>query len=295
MLRRLLREPVLHFVLLGGVLFALYGLTRGGGEPTGRIVVRGEDVARLAATWRMQWGRPPTQAELDGLIDAHVRDEILYREALALGLDRNDTIVRRRMVQKMEFLGEDLAATREPSDAELERFLAQHADRYREPATIDFSHVFFSRDRRGERAVADARAALPDLRGSNGDAAAARGAGDPFLLRNDYSARSRQDVRELFGAEFAGAVFALEPGEWQGPVESAYGFHLVRVGARTEPRLPALSEIRARVAGDWRAEHREAAKRAFYDQLRRRYDVVVEGDARGVAGSVESGIKGSGR
>jgi peptidyl-prolyl cis-trans isomerase C len=286
MMRRVLREPLVQFVLAGALLFTAYGLAGWGGtEADKRIVVRAADIEGLAATWRQQWGRAPTREELKRLIEAHVRDEILYREALALGLDRNDTIVRRRLMQKMEFIGEGVVADDAPPAAELERFFRAEAERYREPAKVSFSHVYFSRDRRGERAEPDARAALRALRSPAGDTVDGVGLGDPFLLRSDYAERSQRDVGEIFGAPFAGAVFQLEPGAWQGPIESAYGVHLVRVRKRSESRLPALEAIRPRVLADWRERRRKEANGDFYAQLRARYDVELDDDA--LAGAAE--------
>ena len=191
-------------------------------------------------------------------MQSYVREQVLYREALELGLDRNDTIVRRRMLQKMEFLGEAVAADDEPPASELERFFLAAAERYRVPAKATFTHVYFSRDRRGDRAVEDARAALPALRSpANADDPAHLG--DPFLLGTVHGAQTRQSLDALFGASFTRAVFESEVGKWQGPVESAYGFHLVRVTERTEPRLPPLAEVRAQVLADWRDARRKDA------------------------------------
>jgi hypothetical protein len=282
-IRSLAREPLAQFVLAGALLFAAYGIAGSEQEPRSRIVVGPAEIDRLAAEWRRQWGRAPTRAELDALVQSHVREQILYREALELGLDRNDTIVRRRMLQKMEFLGEAAAADEEPPAGELERFFHAAAERYRLPARVSFTHAYFSRERRGAAAESDARAALAAAGRSAG---AAADQGDPFLHGFEHRERTRQAVEGLFGASFARAVFALEAGEWQGPIESAYGFHLVRVEERSEARLPPLGEMRPKVLADWREARRKEAAGDLYARLRDRYEVEV--DARALAGASRS-------
>jgi hypothetical protein len=276
MIRRLVGEPLAHFVLAGALLFTAYGFAGSDRPANDRIVVGSADIESLAGEWRRQWGRAPTRDELDKLVQSYVREQVLYREALELGLDRNDTIVRRRMLQKMEFLGEAAAADDEPAAAELERFFLAGAERYRIPAQASFTHVYFSRDRRGERATEDARAALSALRSpANGNDSASH-LGDPFLLGAEHGAETRQSLEAAFGVSFARTVFEGELGAWQGPVESAYGFHLVRVVERTEARLPALDEVRAQVLADWRQARRRDARGDLYSRLRGRYEVEVD-------------------
>jgi hypothetical protein len=279
MIWRVVREPLAHFVLAGALLFTAYGFA-GSERPAGsKIVVGPADIESLVGEWRQQWGRAPTRDELDKLVQSHVREQVLYREALELGLDRNDTIVRRRMLQKMEFLGAAVAADDEPPLAELERFFLAGADRYRVPAKASFTHVYFSRDRRGPRAADDARSALPALRSPANDDGETVPLGDPFLLGTDHGAQTRQSLEALFGASFARAVFESEVNIWQGPIESAYGFHLVRVKERTEDRLPPVAEVRAQVLADWRQVRRQGANLDLYSKLRRRYQVEVDQSA----------------
>ena len=263
------RNPLLQFTAIGAVLFFAYGFihdTRTG--DANRIEVTAADIERIRELWAMQWRRPPTEAELQGLVDAHIREEVLYREALAMGLDKGDTVIRRRLAQRVEFLAEDLATRVEPTREELQRHFEAHLDRYMLPARASFSHIYFSIDRRGDQAESDARAALahPD---------AARG--DPFMLQSDFPSRTQQEVGALFGNEFATALFALEPGDWRGPVASSYGMHLVRVRERSEGRKPELSEVRDRVRNDLLDQRRREADEALVDALEARYEIVVEG------------------
>ena len=268
-----LREPLLHFAILGAILFWLSGARGGLGGPDRRIALGAGDVAQLVAGFERTWQRPPTQQELDGLLEDRVREEIYYREALALGLDRDDTIVRRRMRQKLEFLSEDLAAV-EPGEAELEAWLAANRAAFREEPRLSFRQVYLSRDRRGEALRADAERLLAKLRAA-GDAAEPAEAGDPLLLPGESAELSRSEVARLFGGGFAARVFELAPGRWEGPVESAYGLHLVLVRARREGRDPALAEVRDAVAREWLADRRQQAREDLYRELRSRYQVEI--------------------
>ncbi len=273
-MKALLKSPLVHFVAIGAILFAMYGLLRGpGGDDTRRIEVSEQRIARLREMWLAQWKRPPTQQELDGLIDSFIREEVLYREALAMGLDRDDTVVRRRLAQKIEFLADDLATRSEPLPEELERFLEENLERYQLPGRVSFSHIYFSVDRRGEAGESDALDALQKIRaGASPDEY-----GDPFMLQRDYPSRSEREVAELFGSEFAEALLALSPGNWQGPVRSSYGVHLVLVRERTESRTPELADVSNRVKNDLLSERRRAANEALVESLKERYQIVVEG------------------
>lgn len=275
---RWFREPLLHFLILGAGLFWLAGAL---GDPAdgraGRIVLSAGDVEQLGASFELTWQRPPSEAELAGLLEDRVREEIFYREALALGLDRDDTIVRRRMRQKMEFLSEDLAAA-EPSEAELEGWLASHREVFRIEPRATFRQVYLSRDRRGDGVRADATRLLDELRAADAGPAAPA-PGDPLPLPAEGEDLSASEVSRLFGAAFSARLFELAPGRWEGPVESAYGLHLVFVRERVEARDPALAEVRDAVAREWLAERRRQAREAFYRDLRSRYEVQIAAPA----------------
>ena len=273
-LQRILREPLLHFLVLGAGLFVLYGVVGElADERSDRIVVTEAKIGNLAELFERTWRRPPTPAELDGLIEDHLKEEIFYREALALGLDRDDTVIRRQLRLKMQFISEDVTQLAEPAEAELRTFLAGHAERFRAPWQVSFAQVYLSPDRRGQDAWTDAERMLRALNTGRSDPAEA---GDPFLLEQDYRGLAAQDVERLFGQAFAARVAELPVGRWAGPVESGYGLHLVFVHERTPARLPDLDEIRDAVTREWRAARREEANRAFYEALRARYEVTVE-------------------
>ena len=260
----------MFFLLLGVGVFALDHWLEGGAEESRVIEVTGDQVERLRARSAAQWGRPPTGPELQALTAGAVDEEILYREAQRLGLDREDAIVRRRLAQKLTFVLEDDGDRAAPSADEVERYYARHAERYRRPPRTTFDHVFLSADRRTDPAD-DAAALLGDI-GAGGSGGWKR-LGDPFMLARTYADRTDREIAGLFGTGFAEAVSALPPGDWKGPIESTYGMHLVRVRDRTPSRAPRLDELRDRVVADLRDERRREQGRAAYRALRDDYEV----------------------
>jgi hypothetical protein len=271
--RRLLREPLVHFVLLGAALFAVWALLAGPPGPrSDRIVVTESQVAHLAELFRRTWGRDPTREELGGLIDDHVREEIFYREALAMGLDRDDTIVRRRLRQKLEFVVRDVAATQEPTEDELRGLLREYPERFRREPEVSFEHVFVNAERRGATARHDAEALLAALRAGDLEPGAA---GDAFALPARVESARRDEIARDFGASFVSALADLPMGSWEGPIDSVFGLHLVRIAARDPGGVPPFEEIRDRITEDWRSERRERANEALFARLRERYSVEV--------------------
>lgn len=263
-------DPLVLFLVLGAGVFALDLWPARGGSEDHVIEVTADEVERLRARWTAQWGRPPTGPELESLIGETVDEEILYREARRLGLDREDAIVRRRLAQKLTFILEDASGAAAPSADEVEAYFVRHAERYRRPPRTTFDHVFLSADRRTDPA-ADATALLRRIGAPGGDDW--RRLGDPFMLSRTYAGRTNAEIAGMFGAGFAEAVSALPTGGWSGPVESTYGMHLVRVHDRTPPRRPSLDELRDRVVADLREERRRERGRAAYRALRDDYDV----------------------
>ena len=263
------RSPLLVFLVLGvGLLAVERWLADGNSEERG-VTVTGEQVDALRARWDAQWGRLPTDRELQGLLDEAGREEILYREAWRLGLDRGDPIVRRRLAEKMTFMLQDNAQLPAPGAREVEAYFAAHAERYREPQRTTFRHVYLNRDRRADP-QGDAADLLRVVReGADGW----RRAGDPFSLLREYTDRTDREIAELFGADFAAALDGLPAGEWHGPLDSALGTHLVQVLNRRTPRRPALDDVRERVVPDLVAAQRRDQNRAALRALRERYDV----------------------
>ena len=279
--QRMVREPLVHFLVLGASLFLLQALINPGSvsRRTTRIVIGPDELAWIATTWLQQYRQPPTQTQLHALVDDYVREEVLYREALAMGLDRDDIIIKRRMVQKMSFLSEDIATEHPPTHQELERYFAAHRERYRLPPRLTFTHVYFSTDRRGAATRADAERVLATLGGAKAPARAPE-RGDRFMLQYDFAERSPDEIAQLFGGMFAESLFArAQVTEWQGPVTSSFGLHLVRVIGRTPGRLPVFDEVAALVSQDYDLERRDDANGQRYASLRRRYTVTVDSAA----------------
>jgi len=275
-MRKLIREPLFHFLLLGAVVFFIAERSGSIGVPSGKkIVVTQSQIESIVVGFSRTWMRPPTQEELQGLVNDYVRDEVLYREARTMGLDQDDVIVRRRMRQKFEFLVEDMAArTGPPSDQELEAYLRQHADKYSEEPSFGFEQIFFSREKRGAFAEAEATAMLARLRG--------RGAidieklGDAFLLPSQFKKTSAGETARLFGEKFTNELTKVQLGTWAGPIESSYGLHLVRVNARIPEVAPPLANVRGSVLRDLLSDRRKQELDTQYEKLRARYTVVVE-------------------
>lgn len=276
---RWLREPLVHFVLLGSVVFAVHQWVA---PPrlTNRIVVSDAILRGLRQEHLRQNGALPTPEEEAALIQRFVDNEILYREAIAEGLDRGDLIVRRRLVQKMEFVLEGEEPIPEPTDAALQAYLEAHAERYAVAARVALTQVFVSTDQHG----ADTERTAAALRQQLEAGADPSTLGDPFLRGREFSPRTERDLAGIFGAAFAAQVMTLPAGGWSAPLRSSYGLHLVRVTERAAGRQPSLNEVRTEVLRDWQEERRGAADAAALARLRQRYEVRVEGADGGASG-----------
>lgn len=277
-----LREPWVHFLILGFVLFALSTVLsdRGADDASQRIDVTAAEVEWLTRNWEARWQRPPTEAELRGLVNDYIRQEVLYREALTMGLDRDDEVIRRRMVQKIEFLTEDLAAQAQPTEAALQSYYQENLDKYRLPDRRSFAHIYFNVDRRGDAAAVEA-AEQTRARLIASPSVSMRYAelGDRFMLQHDYAAQSEAEVARQFGQRFAAALFEVEPMEWQGPITSGYGLHLVRVTEVWEGSLPELDMVRSDVLRDYSTELRDQVREAMFSSLATQYEITIDEEA----------------
>jgi len=275
MLRALLKEPLVHFLVLGLIIFAVYhALNRSNEQEPDKIVVTQARIEQLAGLFAKTWQRPPTAAELKGLIDDYVKEEILYREALALGLDNDDTVIRRRLRQKMEFLSDTVIGALNPTDDELETYLKYNMSKFELDPQIAFEQVFLNPERRGDQIEEDAASILEALN-SNASADAAK-LGDATLLPLELDLTSATRISQTFGPQFAKAIDQLTPGAWGGPIKSTFGTHLVRVNKREPGRVPALSEARAAVKREWATEQRKKLEDKRFAELLKRYDVSIE-------------------
>lgn len=276
MLKKWLREPLLHFLLIGAALFLLYGLKDEGFNEHGkRIVLSKTDISRLALHWEKTRQLPPTKLELMGLIEQQVREQVMYREALAMGLDKDDSIIRRRLAQKIEFISADLAATVEPSENDLENYLTAHTELFEIPERISFVHLYFNADGRGEQIEQDIQHLLVTLTQNGSDMNIGK-MGNPFMLGQEHTQLTEYDVAQIFGKGFASKLFTLASGQWQGPIQSGYGLHIVRINSKTPARLPELKTVREKVRNEWMNQQRRTADEAFYQSLRKRYEIVIE-------------------
>ncbi len=291
-----LREPWVHFLILGFALFALSAVLsdRGADDASQRIDVTSAEIEWLTRNWEARWQRPPTETELRGLVDDYIRQEVLYREALTMGLDRDDEIIRRRMVQKIEFLTEDLAAQAQPTEVQLRSYYQENLDKYRLPERRSFSHIYFNVDRRGDAAAVEAaEGTRAQLLASPASASYAE-LGDRFMLPHDYSAQSEAEVARQFGQRFAAALFGVEPMEWQGPIASGYGLHLVRVAEVWEGSVPELAMVRSDVLRDYATELRDQLREAMFSSLATQYEITIDDDAI-LAGSIAVDSMGGSR
>lgn len=230
---------------------------------------------QIQQVWVAKWKRPPTSAEMQGLVEEKVREEVLYREALLMGLDEGDSIVKRRLAQKVEFLTEDVAALRDPTPGELEAWFASHAGRFAIPGRTTFRHLYFSPDQRAGRAESDARAALAQLMKSRAGGTVT-GVGDRFPDHDYYAEKTSEQLAGVFGIGFSKALAGMRPGAWHGPIQSGLGWHLVWIDSASANREPSFAEAdQAEVRTAWMDEQRRAAKRQMYQSLRSKYEVVV--------------------
>ena len=275
-LSTILREPLIHFFVLGAGIFLLFGLIGGSEEDqTDTIIVKAGQIDRMVEGWKKTRMRAPTVDELKGLIEDQIREEIYYREALAMGLDRDDMIIRRRLRQKMEFLSHDLTAQVDPTEAELEAYLQENTIMFLIEPWITFRHIYLNLDKRGNDTHDDALRLLARLRSGDNKIDAAT-LGDPFPLPRDYESVPESDVRNLFGRDFTAQLLTQELNVWHGPVPSGYGLHLVLIRERTKPRIPELDEVRDAVSREWVETRRRETNEEIFKQLRERYTVVVE-------------------
>ena len=277
-LGRLIRDPLLHFGLIGIALFGFYRVLdpSADGPEEDQIVLTQDDLRQMTVAWMAQGRQAPAPEQVASLVEAKVREEILYREALGLGLDRDDTIVKRRLAQKMDFLAEDAAALREPTRLELEAWFREHSGSFASTPRVSFTHVYFSADRHGEEARDVASKTLETIPAGSRQSAARLG--DPFMFQDFYGDRSPTQLAGVFGPAFVKALFEVRPGTWQGPIASGYGWHLVFVDAMTPSRVPAFEEVEAEVRAEWTAEQRARSKQTAFETMRARYTVVLPDD-----------------
>jgi hypothetical protein len=275
---KLLREPLVQFFFIGIFIYLLYAVFA---EPVVEetdktIVVSTGELEWMNASWQKRWNRPPTAEELNGLVQQYIKETVLYREALTMGLNQHDTVIRRRLAQKMEFLARDLVALTQPSEEELLAYFNEHIRFYQEPVRYTFTQVFIDPDKHGD----DTPATVDEIKATliaKGDAIEDAGElGDDLMLQNDYQENDKADIRRLFGSGFADSLVELSAGQWHGPVLSGYGVHLVYVHSIIEPPAAVFAELRERVTLDWETARGIELNEQFYNSLRDRYTIIIE-------------------
>jgi hypothetical protein len=267
-----------NFFFIGVCIYSayvLYGTPNEDLEDRTVIVDAGR-IGTFISAWESRWNRPPTERELNQLIDQYIREDILYREALGLGLDKDDPITRRRMAQKMEFLTKDIASYKEPEEGELQRYFEENKDEYSDPDLITFTHVFLDPDVRGDATLEDAALLLTELKITGPPDPSEPRMGDRFMLQNYYPQKTELDIRKQFGSGFSAAVMKLEPEQWHGPVLSGYGTHLVYVHALERAPEPVFEKVKEYVAQDWLVDQQEKFNEEFFQSLKNRYEIVIE-------------------
>lgn len=277
---KFLREPLVQFLFLGGLIYLAYGLfspqTEEGNSRT--IVVNVSKVQWMQDSWKKRWNRLPTQKELDGLIQQYIKETVLYNEAITMGLDKGDGIIRRRLAQKVEFLAKDLVIYTPPTEEDLKKYYEEHQDKYKPDATYTFTQIYFDPDKRGESTLDDANKIKEKLVAQGSMMQKVEGLGDDYMTANYFEANTPMEIRKNFGSGFAQSLIELKAGVWHGPVLSGFGTHLVFVNEIVSPPVPPLEEIKARVLEEWISDKREELNDEFYEALKGYYTIVVEDD-----------------
>lgn len=277
---RLLREPFFHFTLIGATIFAV-ALWRGDdAEQAGenQIVLTNSDLDQLVIGWQAQGLPAPNAEQIQRLLDSKIREEILYREALIMGLDQDDTIVKRRMAQKMNFLAEDLTTLQDPTEADLQAWFDSHQQDFAFPPRVDFRHLYFSSDRHRDKTREAAASTLVTAQGLAADSSEAAALGEPFMFKDSYASRTPEQLAKEFGGKFAKAIFELTPGTWTGPIESGYGWHLIFIESITPSRIPAFDEVKSEVRTQWETQQRAEFKEEAFRVMREKYQVILPDD-----------------
>jgi len=277
-LTRLLSEPLLQFLIIGACIYGAYALFGVAEEDFRDTTIRVDSnrINAMISQWEKRWNRLPTRTEIDGLIQAYIREDVLYRQAVAMGLNEDDPITRRRMAQKLQFLTSDLSMMQQPLEGELEKYFNEKAVSYRGEDMISFTQVFIDPDKREDATLSDAAEILAQLKAAGEPDADTIQAGDRLILQNNFSSATELEIRRQLGSGFADVVMTLEPGQWHGPVLSGYGVHLVYVYEFVKAPPAVFENVQARVLEDWHDEKREQFNADFLESLKSRYQIVID-------------------
>lgn len=275
---RLFTEPLIQFLIIGACIYGAYALF-GAPEEDFRDTRVHVDSARIngfISEWESRWNRPPTREEIDGLIQSYIKEDVLYRQAVAMGLNEDDPITRRRMAQKLEFLTSDLAMMVQPAEGELEQYFSDNSEAYRAPDRMTFSQLFFDPDSRGNKTLEDAEEMLVRLQAAGVPTEESMQVGDGLMLQRDFVSVTLTEAARQMGSGFAESVAQLEPGSWHGPVLSGYGVHLVYLYSYEKAPPAVFEDVQAAVLENWQQEQREQFNADFLENLKTRYEIVID-------------------
>lgn len=272
---RWLKEPLIHFLLLGALIFVVYDQMAGDGRAADEIFISKGQQENLLNTFSRTWQRPPTPQEFQGLLKDYIRQEIAYRESKEMGLEQDDIVIRRRLRQKLELLAEDIASLVAPSDEELQSYLDTHIEEFMVEPRLTLRQVYFSRDRRGADAEQDAQQLLQRIT-TDGPEGQFDQLGDPLPLPPELNDLREGEIARLFGTVFTDGLKGIETGRWSGPVESGFGIHLVFIEERVEGRAPELNEVRDAVQREWLSKRRLESVDGLYERLAENYTIEIE-------------------
>jgi len=277
-LTRLFTEPLIQFLIIGAAIYGAYAMFATPEEDFRDTLVHVDSnrINGFISEWEARWNRPPTREEIDGLIQSYIKEDVLYRQAVSMGLNEDDPITRRRMAQKLEFLTSDLAMMIQPAEGELERYFSDNSEAYRAPDRMTFSQVFFDPDSRGNSTLEDAAEALLELQAAGVPTEESMQVGDGFMLQSDFVSVTATEAARQMGSGFVEAVVQLEPGSWHGPVLSGYGVHLVYVYSYKKSPPAVFEEVQAAVLENWQLEQREQFNADFLRNLKERYEIVID-------------------
>jgi predicted ABC-type ATPase len=277
-LTRLFKEPLLQFLIIGAAIYGAYALFASPEDDyrDNIILVDSNRIDAMISEWESRWNRPPTRQEIDGLIQAYIKEDVLYRQAVAMGLNEDDPITRRRMAQKLEFLTSDLSQLQQPAEGELEQYFEENQESYREPDVISFIQIFIDPDARGDATLVDAAEILEQVRAAGEPTEETSLLGDRFMLQNYFASATELAIRRQLGSGFAEQVLKLAPGQWHGPVLSGYGVHLVYVYEFVEAPLAEFAKVQDRVLEDWHEVKRDEFNTEFLESLKSRYEIIVD-------------------
>jgi len=272
-MKKLLKEPFLHFILIGAAMFLLYGLVNDKTDSKNAIIINDFDVSSLISKWEMQWKRPPTEQELQNLINLNIKQEVFYQEALQMNLDHNDEIIKRRLAQKMQFLSNDIAAMMEPTDEILEEYFQKNSDKYLKPYSYSLFQITFSPDNRKDH-FKDAKEVLKKFSNASFEEMSKKGDRLPFSYFFDDI-----NVDELglqLGSIFTEVLKDQELNKWVGPIPSGFGYHLVYILDKTEAQLPSFESVKKAVLRDFEYDNQKEIDEAIYQELKKKYEIEID-------------------